>query len=391
MEISAADIQAARDLLAGETVEERQARHRAAIRALWQPCERLHMLAAEIEQTSLPAADRRLVTMLKFRGHRPDDELALGTVCRTCLCISPPPASAPNVQGARLDLRLFQRSGRHWKLASPDVCVADGRVPAPFLDDELEQGDAQRLDGMLLAEEELIDNSTPAEARSLETAQNARTEIEKKPPAWERAADNAQTRMDDNPDSLKRVDKLLVHATVGEVEAALAALEPDLECTLKDCGESVVVEVSHWRHKRFLMEHLESFERKNVAPSRKKPWLHQKLQDEKTCSTACFARLAKEVAQDFALERDKAPLRILQHATEGYMGEIYADAKIFAEHAGRSTVLKQDLALACRSDEDRKRRASSSAFAAGLEKGHAENKTSKKAKPARSSNRDSSA
>ena len=198
--------------------------------------------------------------------------------------------------------------------------------------------------------------------------------------------------MDDNPDSLNRVDKLLVHATVGEVEAALAAPEPDFECTLKDCGESVVVEVSHWRHKRFLMEHLEGFECKNVAPSRKKPWLHQKLQDEKTCSTACFVRLAKEVAQDFALERDLAPLRInpealalLQHATEGYIGEIYADAKIFAEHAGRSTVLKQDLALACRSDEDRKRRASS-AFDAGREKGHAENKTSKKAKPARSSN-----
>ena len=173
MEISAADIQAARDLLASETVEERQARYRAAIRALWQPCERLHMLAAEIEQTSLPAADRRLVTRLMFRGHRPDDELALGTVCRTCLCISPPPATFGGLRptdtlrpacreqeclicnGTELDLRLFQRSGRHWKLASPDVCVDDGRVPAPFLDDELEQGDAQRLDGMLLAEEEL--------------------------------------------------------------------------------------------------------------------------------------------------------------------------------------------------------------------------------------------
>eukprot|EP00439_Symbiodinium_sp_Y106_P008478 s11424_g1.t1 len=105
------------------------------------------MLAAEIEQTSLPAADRRLVTSAQMMSWPWEQSAA--------------PAFAlvrPQLLSGDLDLQTLcaQRAGSKSALETgfpPDVCVDDGRVPAPFLDDELEQGDAQRLDGMLLAEE----------------------------------------------------------------------------------------------------------------------------------------------------------------------------------------------------------------------------------------------
>ena len=58
MEVTSEILQRARDLLASETEEERLARWAAALRALYKPFESLRMAAAEIEQTTLPAADR---------------------------------------------------------------------------------------------------------------------------------------------------------------------------------------------------------------------------------------------------------------------------------------------------------------------------------------------
>ena len=214
-----------------------------------------------------------------------------------------------------------------------------------------------------------------------------------KPPSWLRVAQKAEATLLDKPDSWQRADKLLVQATAVEVEAAIAALKPDFEYTLTDHGDGVVVTVPHWRQKHFLLEHL-NFQCESVVPQRKKVWLNQKLQEEKTCSAAAFQRVAKEVVQDIAKEKGTDPLRIeqeafavLQLACEGYVSETYADAQVFARHAGRTTTMQQDFTLAFRSGEIRKRKAKN-AFDAGYEKGLAESKSkSRKAKPkARSSN-----